>query len=181
MLIVRRTASPPLVLLALFHVTTPATATESRPADPDAIVGTWELRNEESCARIRIVRTGDVYEGRIAWLGKPCYPLDDPRGMPGLPRVDRNNPDELLRDRPLVGLTVLSGFEYDGDGRWNSGRVYAPDCGKTYRCRLTLADPWKLEVRGYVKILFAKIGRTMTWHRVPPSSLQARLPDVRPH
>jgi len=140
--------------------------------DARDIAGTWELRGDEASAHVTIVLEDGILTGRLTWLEIPDYPQDDPRGMPGLPRVDRNNPDPDLRDRPLVGLPILHGFAYKGDGRWRGGRIYAPDEGKTYRCRLRLTDEETLEVRAYKKILFAKPGRTMRWHRVAPETLE---------
>jgi len=139
---------------------------------PRDIAGTWELRGDEASAHVTIVLEDGTLTGRLSWLEIPEYPPDDPRGMPGRPRVDRNNPDPSLQDRPLDGLLILSDFTYEGDGRWKDGRIYAPDEGKTYRCRLRLTDEETLEVRAYKKILFAKPGRTMRWHRVAPEALE---------
>ncbi len=68
-----------------------------------------------------------------------------------------------MRNRPLIGLEILSGFEYAGDGRWTGGTIYDPDNGKTYRCKLRFVDRDTLEVRGYIGI--SLIGRTEVWKR----------------
>ena len=79
------------------------------------------------------------------------------------PTTDVNNPEASMRNRPLIGLEILSGFEYAGDGRWTGGTIYDPDNGKTYRCKLRLVDRDTLEVRGYIGI--SLIGRTEVWKR----------------
>jgi uncharacterized protein (DUF2147 family) len=76
---------------------------------------------------------------------------------------DELNPDPELRDRLLLGLTIMDGFSFAGDGKWKSGRIYDPNSGKTYKCKLTLVDANTLELRGYIGI--SLLGRTETWTR----------------
>jgi uncharacterized protein (DUF2147 family) len=57
----------------------------------------------------------------------------------------------------------LDGFDYAGEGKWKNGRVYDPNSGKTYKCKLTLVDENTLELRGYIGI--SLLGRTETWSR----------------
>jgi uncharacterized protein (DUF2147 family) len=58
---------------------------------------------------------------------------------------------------------MMSHFTYDGKNHWGGGRIYDPETGKTYRCKLTLDSDHKLEVRGYIGI--SLLGRTMVWTR----------------
>ncbi len=121
-----------LALLALTLLSrTPAMAEEA-----DAILGTY--LNEEQTAHIEIFKEGTVYSGRIVWHKAN--------------RKDYKNPDPALQDRPLVGLVLAEGFVYDPQEKeWNSGKVYAPDDGKTYHGYLWLEDG-VLKLRGYVGI-----------------------------
>lgn len=77
---------------------------------------------------------------------------------PGGPRVDANNPDKGLRDRPLQGLAILTGFVAAGD-RWK-GRVYDPESGRSYRSEL-VRDGATLHVKG----CFGPFCRTQDWTR----------------
>ena len=88
----------------------------------------------------------------------------DPEGMGGKPKVDRQNPKEELRSRPIVGLRVVEGFEYSGGGEWKHGRIYDPESGKTYKCKMRLTDEGVLKVRGFIG--FSLLGRTTEWTRV---------------
>jgi uncharacterized protein (DUF2147 family) len=125
------------------------------------ILGTW--KNEDGKAKIEIYPCDAHYCGKISWLGRPVYPTDDPGAMAGLPRVDRKNPDQALRDRHLLGLRIMEGFSYNGDNTWEKGRIYDPESGKTYQSNITLVSPQRLKIRGFVGIpLF---GRTTTWTR----------------
>lgn len=68
-----------------------------------------------------------------------------------------------LKDRRIVGLTILTGLRRDGDG-YSGGSILDPDEGRTYRCTARLTDGGRaLELRGYIGApLF---GRTQVWTR----------------
>ena len=77
---------------------------------------------------------------------------------------DGNNPDKKLRSRKIVGLSLLSGFvPSDDKNKWQDGKIYNPEDGKTYSCSLTLRDDGKLDVRGYVGI--SLFGKSQIWAR----------------
>ncbi len=148
-----------LSLVAALLVAVPAVAGEDR----DAIVGLWRTEpSEDGAAIVKIVRDGKTYRGTIVWLEKPVYGPDEER--PGQPKVDLNNPDPKLRERPVLGLEILEGFRYDGRGKWKKGTIYDPSNGKTYKCKMWLEDPDTLKVRGFIG--FSLLGRNATWKRV---------------
>lgn len=155
----------PLLLLILLTSVVLAGPSMALGADEDAIVGTWlTAEAEDGRAHVQIVKDGDSYRGTIVWLELPTYPEDDPGGMPGQTRIDRENPDPDLRDRPILGLEIVSGFEPTGDGRWGNGTIYDPANGKTYKCKAKLSDPDTLKVRGFIGV--SLLGRTEVWTRV---------------
>jgi uncharacterized protein (DUF2147 family) len=125
------------------------------------IIGIWN--NDDDRAKIEIFHCNGAYCGRIVWLKRPDYPADDPRGMAGTPRVDRDNPNSALRTRRLLGLQIMEGFNYSGENSWDNGSIYDPDSGKTYKSMMKLVSPHRLELRGYVGIPF--FGRTTIWTR----------------
>jgi uncharacterized protein (DUF2147 family) len=93
--------------------------------------------------------------GRIVWLRKPL--------SGGRPKQDKHNPDVRLRDRPLCGLRILSGFRRAGAGVWNAGQVYNPGDGRTFSSTMTLEGDGGLRIRGYVGA--ALFGKTVNWVR----------------
>jgi uncharacterized protein (DUF2147 family) len=147
------------VLLAM--VATPVLA-----EDGDAVVGLWATApdTEDGQAHVDIYKKDGLYYGKIVWLEIPRYPEDDDGGMAGKAKVDRENPDESLRDRPIQGLPIMFDFVYKGKNKYAKGTIYAPDDGKTYKCKLTLEDKDNLKVRGYIGV--AMLGRTEKWTRV---------------
>jgi len=134
---------------------------------PDGVLGQWLTKDGK--ARVEIVKDGDVYDGKIVWLKEPQYPADDPKGMAGQTKIDRENPDPAQRTRPIVGLLLVQGFKYAGDNVWNDGSIYDPESGKTYSCKMTLMMDGRLRVRGYVGI--SLFGRTEIWTRPPAEPL----------
>ena len=118
------------------------------------IEGTWLSGDGDGWIEIRV--DGGGLSGTVK--GSPN--ADEDR-----PDRDEKNPDPSLRDRPLTGLELFTGFSYDGDGRWSGGTIYDPNSGKTYRCIITWVDSGTLKVRGYVGV--PMLGRTETWTRVP--------------
>ena len=145
-----------LLIVSLLSLSLPAFSDEA-----DNILGMW--LTAEGKSKVEIYKCSDKYCGKIVWLKIPQYPLDDPQGMGGKDKVDRENPDGGLKTRPLLGINVIQGFIYDGESEWDDGTIYDPRNGKTYNCKMTLTDENTLEVRGYVGLpLF---GRTAVWTR----------------
>ena len=117
------------------------------------IEGRWLSGDGDGWIEIELV--GDSLIGKIA---------GSPNDKPGdEPRYDDLNPDPALRDRPLMGMTILSGFSYKGDGRWTGGRIYDPNSGKTYKATIRQVNANKLKLRGYIGV--SLFGRTDTWTR----------------
>jgi uncharacterized protein (DUF2147 family) len=141
-------------------------ALSAMAGDGDAILGVWatDPEGDGGQAHVEILADGETYSGKIVWLEEPLYTEDDEDGEPGEPKVDKNNPDPALQSRPIMGLELMSGFIYDGKGTWKKGTIYDPDNGKTYKCKIRLAEDGVLDVRGFIGI--SMIGRTEKWTRV---------------
>jgi len=159
-----------LLLTAALCLLAAAAAADESPTAPDDILGVWETAHDDiNWSRIEIYREDDRYYGRIVFLNSPIYPDDGIDGPPGEPRMDLNNPDESLRNRPAMGMELMRDFRHDdGDGKWKDGRIYDPKSGNEYRCKLTLKDADTLEVFGYKKVGFVKLGRNTSWTRHRP-------------
>ena len=123
--------------------------------DGNQILGIWVSGTEK--AHIEIYNQKDRFMGKIIWLKTPLNEL-------GKPKTDRKNPEAALRDRPMIGMTLLNNFEYEGEKEYGGGTIYDPESGKTYRCEMKLKSNDILNVRGYIGI--SLIGRTEVWKRV---------------
>lgn len=130
-----------------------------RGAGPDDVLGVWKSEGEKS--HVEIYKCGGAYCGRIVWLKEPV--CDGSDGPAGAAKTDRNNPDPARKGRPIIGLQIMEGFTAAGGNRWEKGTIYDPENGRTYNCRMKLASPERLEVRGYIGI--SLVGRTTVWTR----------------
>ncbi len=123
-------------------------------ASPTAVEGTW--LNGDGDGLIRVELAGSELRATI---------LGSATGDSGRADRDEKNPDPALRNRPLTGLNIFSGFRYDGDDTWSGGRIYDPNSGNTYRCKIQLLDSNTLKVRGFIGV--SLFGRTEIWKRRP--------------
>jgi uncharacterized protein (DUF2147 family) len=137
-----------------------ASAADAPSAAGDRVLGLW--LTEKGDAQVRVERVGDRYQGEIVWLKEPLYPADDDQGMAGRTKVDRENPDAARRGRPIIGLRIVEGFRFI-DGEWRDGRIYDPENGKSYKCRMWFEGE-TLRLRGFIGI--SLLGRSTSWTRV---------------
>jgi len=125
--------------------------------DVNDIIGVWFTQDNDSKITIAKDDNGEAF-GTITWI-KEVHA--DGGQMP----LDVNNPDETLRDKPLLGRRILNGFEYNQSrNRWQKGTIYDPTTRKTHKCQMWIEDDLNiLIVRGYVGI--SLIGRQVEWTR----------------
>ncbi|WBO85900.1 DUF2147 domain-containing protein [Hymenobacter yonginensis] len=119
-------------------------------------LGTWT--NSEKKATFEIYKCGDKLCGKIVTLTVPNDPAT------GKPKTDSQNPNPKLRTRPRLGMVFMQGFEYDDDNKWDDGKIYDPESGKTYSCYMKMLNANSMEVKGYIG--FSMIGKSQTWTRV---------------
>ena len=124
-------------------------------AQSDAILGEWYTSDKEAVVTIFI--DGETFSGKTTWM-------KEPNDSNGNPKLDKENPEEKLRNRKRLGLKIMHGFVYKGNNVWEDGRIYKPDVGKTYGGTATLMDENTLELEGYL-ISIPFIGKSSTWTR----------------
>ncbi len=125
--------------------------------DGDKIIGTWMVPEKD--AKVEIYKCGDKYCGKISWLEKENN--DD-----GTARKDINNEDESLRDRTILGLNIMEGFEYNADDKeWVNGTIYNSRDGKTYSGYLMIQEDGTIYMKGYI-FGMRWLGKSNIWTRV---------------
>jgi uncharacterized protein (DUF2147 family) len=122
-------------------------------AQKDQFCKVWY--NQEKDGKLEVYQVGNTYEAKIVWLKEP--------NENGKPKVDKNNPDDKLKTRPVIGLVILKGLykTKDDPNYYDGGKVYDPKNGKTYDCHLTIKGN-TAELRGYV-LGMSFLGRTSVW------------------
>ena len=131
------------------------------PKPGDEILGQWHTSEDKSI--VEVYKKKEQFFAKIVSLKEPNWPKNDEEGMSGKPKNDRKNPKPELRSRPIAGLEFMNDFVYAGKNKWTDGKIYDPEVGKTYSCKMTLVSTNKLEVRGYIG--FSLLGRTVVWTR----------------
>jgi uncharacterized protein (DUF2147 family) len=111
-------------------------------ADPS---GTWRLDNGKVTVKVR--QCGGEVCANIVALKEPTY-------KDGSPKIDKYNKDPSLRNRPLMGLAVLSDMKPTGDSSW-AGSIYNADDGRTYSATMTLSGS-TMKLKGCVAGIFCK-------------------------
>jgi uncharacterized protein (DUF2147 family) len=91
---------------------------QAAPPDP---TGLWSTKDDKSI--IEISPCGPFYCGILVWL-------EEPNDIAGKPKTDHENEDESLRDRPLLGVQLLTDLAPEKN-HWH-GKAYNPEDGKTY-------------------------------------------------
>lgn len=126
-------------------------------ANTNTITGLWWA--DRGGAQVEIVDEGGVLAGTVTWLRSPF-------DMHGCPLSDEKNPEEELRDRPIIGIKLLEGLKPTAGkpGSWGDGSIYDPGSGRTFRLTIQLESPYRLSLRGYVG--FELLGQTRKWFRV---------------
>jgi uncharacterized protein (DUF2147 family) len=119
----------------------------------DAILGEW--LTAEGKAKILLYKCGEAVCGKINWLKEPM--------KDGKVVVDNKNPDSTFHSRPVLGLEILRGFQFDGEDEWTGGKIYDPESGDTYSAKMVLEEDGRLKLRGYV--LIPLLGRSEYWTR----------------
>lgn len=104
-----------------------------------APVGVWSMPKDK--ATIRISTCGDALCATLIGLRKP----NDKNGRP---KVDKHNPNPALRNRPVIGLSLLTDMRREGNG-W-AGRFYNPDDGRSYAGTIMADGSSRLKLRGCV-------------------------------
>jgi len=104
--------------------------------------GTWLTKDRD--ARVAIAPCGAALCGRVVWLKDAIDPTTR------TPMTDKFNRDPSRRNRPLMGVEILSDMKPTGTPSKWSGRIYYPESGKTYSSNMKLISPNALVVEGCV-------------------------------
>lgn len=96
-----------------------------------------------------------TYSGKIVWMKNPT-------DKNGKIKCDVKNPDVYWHTHSPIGMSILKNFVFNAkDENWDSGTIYNPGNGKTYKCKLSFSKPNQLKVRGYIGV--PALGQTEYW------------------
>jgi uncharacterized protein (DUF2147 family) len=126
------------------------------PKACEKICGKWESTDKE--VEIKVYMVDNEFKAEI--IG-----FSNTEGKPMDYWKDVHNPDPALRDRKILGMSVLSGLKYNAvTDMWEGGMVYDSQHGKDWNASATVDKKGMLRVRGYWHFKF--IGHTMDFVRM---------------
>jgi len=137
-----------LALCAAVTVLAPTLAV-SEEDNARSILGVWKTAEDGA---VEIYACGAAVCGRLA--PSPALPA-------GSGQTDSLNKDPALRERKLLGLTIITGMS-GGPPRWVGGAIYNPRDGHTYKGELAPVGPDRLKVTG---CLVPPLCRSQIWTR----------------
>ncbi|TWR26731.1 DUF2147 domain-containing protein [Mucilaginibacter achroorhodeus] len=128
-------------------------------SNADKIIGTWY--SPVKTGKVRIYKTQQKYFGKLV-------ELKDSLDKEGKPMLDVNNPDVAKRNKPLVGITLLSDITYDTRKKRWKGKLYDYDGGKgkTYDSYLTITQTGDLNIKGFWGLSFFGLNPGLTLQKV---------------
>lgn len=139
-----------IIPLVFFTITGFKTSNPARQ-----VVGVWE--SEEKNLQIEMFEENGEFAGRMIYF--KCSSQEIMQTS-----KDTENPKKHLRSRNLLGLTLVTKLDYQGDGVWDDGKIYDPNSGNTFEARIQLIDQNTAVVRGYWK--YRWLGRSMIFKRL---------------
>jgi len=129
----------------------------SAHAEPLDVNGLWMTQSKTGLVEIKDCGNGTPC-GKLVWIDAPVPTA----------QLDDNNPDESLRNRSIVGIQMIWGFQNKGNG-WKKGRIYSPEEGKTYRSTIKKLNDGNLQVKGCV----GPFCQAQVWTPVATSTMTA--------
>jgi uncharacterized protein (DUF2147 family) len=129
-------------LAALCAVTSPSIA-----QDANKVAGTWQ--SQSGITRVKVSPCGAGLCGHVVWQRSPSK--------------DVHNPDPSKRERPIVGLQLVSNMKPVGNDEWR-GAIYNYEDGKTYHGKVKVVSGNAIQIGGCV--MGGMLCQSKTWTKV---------------
>ena len=143
--------------LLFFIFLTGWVAVPSATLNPDLVCGKW--MSTEKNLIVNVYRENGDYKAKVVWF------LNTDKSKPMEEWTDKKNPDPNLRNRKLIGMSILEGMDYIPQKRtWENGKIYDAMNGRHWSAWARIDDNGHLKVTGYWQFKF--IGKTLTFTRV---------------
>ncbi len=119
------------------------------------ITGYWKTIDDKTHKPKSVVHIYKAHDGK--YYGKIVKLFREPGEDPN-PKCDKCPGDR--RNKPIIGMVILTKLEKVGPNKWDHGRILDPGNGNIYDCKMWLENG-KLQVRGYIG--WSLIGRSQQW------------------
>ena len=132
---------------ALMLATAAFSAGGAQAQTAEEAFGVWE--NPDNKSHVEMYKCGDGLCAKIVKV------VDGQK-------ADDKNPKAELRNRPIVGLEIMSGAKKTSASQWK-GNLYNRADGGTYAGTITVKSKSALDLQGCTAVVLCK---TVTWSRV---------------
>jgi uncharacterized protein (DUF2147 family) len=120
------------------------------------ICGKW-ISSEKNLI-VQVYCEDEKFKAKIIWY-------NDTGGKPMDYWTDKRNPDPALRNRKILGMSVLRDLTYQPEtNSWENGIIYESKNGREWNASIYIDKNGSLKVKGYWHFKF--IGKTMTFSRI---------------
>ncbi len=145
-----------LLLLVCLAFSKPASAQTIAPCD--AICGKWMATTKN--LTILVYKEGEAFKAKITWFNDT-----DDLTRPMATRTDRENPDPKLRNRRILGMSVLEKMVFVAKSNsWENGVIYDALHGRYWDSAAYITPQGVMKVTGYWHFKF--IGKTISFTRL---------------
>jgi uncharacterized protein (DUF2147 family) len=124
-----------------------ALASPAMAQDASKVAGVWQ--SQSGITRVKVTPCGAGLCAHVVWQKSPSK--------------DVHNEDPNKRDRPVVGLQLVSNMKAAGPGEW-TGSIYNYEDGKTYSGKVKQVSANAIEIGGCV--MGGMICQSKTWTKI---------------
>jgi uncharacterized protein (DUF2147 family) len=107
-------------------------------AESHDVYGLWLTEAQDGHVSIEDCGDGTPC-GKLVWVSSEAPESE----------LDFRNKDEALRDRALIGVPIIWGFE-KAKKNWKGGKIYNPEDGRTFNSTVRRLENGTLKVKGCV-------------------------------
>ena len=123
----------------------------------DPAVGVWKTIDDKTNEPSSLIKIDEV-NGKLEGTIIKTFPKQNEK-----PLVYCTLCKDDRKDKPILGMKIMTDLKRDKPGAWSDGRVLDPEEGEIYRVKITTEDGKKMDVRGYIG--FPLLGRTQVWYK----------------
>lgn len=123
----------------------------------DPAIGIWKTIDDKTNQPASLIKIEEV-NGNLEGIIIKTFPRPNET-----PLVNCNLCKDDLKDKPIIGLKIMSGLKQEKPGYWAGGKILDPKEGEYYKVKLSTEDGKKMDVRGYIGV--PMLGRTQVWYK----------------
>jgi uncharacterized protein (DUF2147 family) len=123
----------------------------------DPTIGIWKTIDDKTNQPASLIKIEEI-NGQLEGTIIKTFPRQNET-----PLITCNLCKDDRKDKPIIGMKIMTGLKRDSAGAWSGGTILDPKEGEIYKVKLITEDGKKMDVRGYIGIPL--LGRTQVWYK----------------